>query len=144
MFHSEDYELLVLQHNCCPYCRRPIDEPNWSTSNESSYLNHFDFGFSNISSLFFYIVIQSLLSHTIDIVCHVVMWMCCMSFLKLPLESGNTCRVCPSVIIECKKGAPSASHPSWIMRIRLPWAVTDYIITLKGTWMYSVKTYIFI
>ncbi|KAK6474086.1 intraflagellar transport protein 122-like protein [Huso huso] len=26
MFHSEDYELLVLQHNCCPYCRRPIDE----------------------------------------------------------------------------------------------------------------------
>uniref|UniRef100_A0A8C5AZ78 Intraflagellar transport protein 122 homolog n=1 Tax=Gadus morhua TaxID=8049 RepID=A0A8C5AZ78_GADMO len=28
MFHSEDYELLVLQHNCCPYCRRPIDEPN--------------------------------------------------------------------------------------------------------------------
>ncbi|GCB65791.1 hypothetical protein scyTo_0007786 [Scyliorhinus torazame] len=27
MFHSEDYELLVLQHNCCPYCRRPIDEP---------------------------------------------------------------------------------------------------------------------
>uniref|UniRef100_A0A9J8CKJ5 Intraflagellar transport protein 122 homolog n=1 Tax=Cyprinus carpio carpio TaxID=630221 RepID=A0A9J8CKJ5_CYPCA len=28
MFHSEDYELLVLQHNCCPYCRRPIDEPS--------------------------------------------------------------------------------------------------------------------
>uniref|UniRef100_A0A8B9GVU9 Intraflagellar transport protein 122 homolog n=1 Tax=Astyanax mexicanus TaxID=7994 RepID=A0A8B9GVU9_ASTMX len=28
MFHSEDYELLVLQHNCCPYCRRPFDEPN--------------------------------------------------------------------------------------------------------------------
>uniref|UniRef100_A0A4W6D6D4 Intraflagellar transport protein 122 homolog n=1 Tax=Lates calcarifer TaxID=8187 RepID=A0A4W6D6D4_LATCA len=28
MFHSEDYELLVLQHSCCPYCRRPIDEPN--------------------------------------------------------------------------------------------------------------------
>ncbi|XP_072928707.1 intraflagellar transport protein 122 homolog isoform X3 [Hemitrygon akajei] len=28
MFHTEDYELLVLQHNCCPYCRRPIDEPN--------------------------------------------------------------------------------------------------------------------
>ncbi|XP_054629542.1 intraflagellar transport protein 122 homolog isoform X3 [Dunckerocampus dactyliophorus] len=28
MFHSEDYELLVLQHNCCPFCRRPIDEPN--------------------------------------------------------------------------------------------------------------------
>ncbi|XP_040048107.2 intraflagellar transport protein 122 homolog isoform X1 [Gasterosteus aculeatus] len=28
MFHSEDYELLVLQHNCCPYCRRPIDEQN--------------------------------------------------------------------------------------------------------------------
>uniref|UniRef100_A0A4W3GC19 Intraflagellar transport protein 122 homolog n=1 Tax=Callorhinchus milii TaxID=7868 RepID=A0A4W3GC19_CALMI len=26
MFHSEDYELLVLQHNCCPYCCRPIDE----------------------------------------------------------------------------------------------------------------------
>uniref|UniRef100_A0A5F8H397 Intraflagellar transport protein 122 homolog n=1 Tax=Monodelphis domestica TaxID=13616 RepID=A0A5F8H397_MONDO len=26
MFHSEDYELLVLQHNCCPYCRRRIDE----------------------------------------------------------------------------------------------------------------------
>ncbi|NXA41917.1 IF122 protein, partial [Eudromia elegans] len=22
MFHSEDYELLVLQHNCCPFCRR--------------------------------------------------------------------------------------------------------------------------
>ncbi|XP_068453196.1 intraflagellar transport protein 122 homolog isoform X2 [Clinocottus analis] len=28
MFHSEDYELLMLQHNCCPYCRRPIDEQN--------------------------------------------------------------------------------------------------------------------
>ncbi|XP_073207351.1 intraflagellar transport protein 122 homolog isoform X1 [Lepidochelys kempii] len=28
MFHSEDYELLVLQHNCCPYCRRRIDESN--------------------------------------------------------------------------------------------------------------------
>ncbi|XP_064422428.1 intraflagellar transport protein 122 homolog [Latimeria chalumnae] len=28
MSHSEDYELLVLQHNRCPYCRRPIDEPN--------------------------------------------------------------------------------------------------------------------
>ncbi|XP_029457277.1 intraflagellar transport protein 122 homolog isoform X3 [Rhinatrema bivittatum] len=28
MFHTEDYELLILQHNCCPYCRRPIDEPN--------------------------------------------------------------------------------------------------------------------
>ncbi|XP_062977490.1 intraflagellar transport protein 122 homolog isoform X2 [Elgaria multicarinata webbii] len=26
MFHSEDYELLVLQHNCCPYCRRKTDE----------------------------------------------------------------------------------------------------------------------
>uniref|UniRef100_A0A8C6RX79 Intraflagellar transport protein 122 homolog n=1 Tax=Nannospalax galili TaxID=1026970 RepID=A0A8C6RX79_NANGA len=26
MFHSEDYELLVLQHACCPYCRRPIDD----------------------------------------------------------------------------------------------------------------------
>uniref|UniRef100_A0A671QUQ6 Uncharacterized protein n=1 Tax=Sinocyclocheilus anshuiensis TaxID=1608454 RepID=A0A671QUQ6_9TELE len=28
MFHSEDYELLILQHNCCPYYRRPIDEPS--------------------------------------------------------------------------------------------------------------------
>ncbi|XP_072576359.1 intraflagellar transport protein 122 homolog isoform X5 [Vulpes vulpes] len=28
MFHSEDYELLVLQHTCCPYCRRRIDEPS--------------------------------------------------------------------------------------------------------------------
>ncbi|XP_068763206.1 intraflagellar transport protein 122 homolog [Struthio camelus] len=28
MFHSEDYELLVLQHNCCPFCRRRIDESN--------------------------------------------------------------------------------------------------------------------
>ncbi|XP_061625468.1 intraflagellar transport protein 122 homolog isoform X4 [Phyllopteryx taeniolatus] len=28
MFHSEDYELLVLQHNCCPFCRRSIDDPN--------------------------------------------------------------------------------------------------------------------
>ncbi|XP_012866043.1 PREDICTED: intraflagellar transport protein 122 homolog isoform X2 [Dipodomys ordii] len=27
MFHSEDYELLVLQHACCPYCRRRIEEP---------------------------------------------------------------------------------------------------------------------
>ncbi|VFV20037.1 intraflagellar transport protein [Lynx pardinus] len=27
MFHSEDYELLVLQHTCCPYCRRRIDDP---------------------------------------------------------------------------------------------------------------------
>lgn len=26
MFHSEDYELLVLQHTCCPYCRRRMDE----------------------------------------------------------------------------------------------------------------------
>ncbi|XP_059246357.1 intraflagellar transport protein 122 homolog isoform X2 [Mustela nigripes] len=26
MFHSEDYELLVLQHTCCPYCRRRIDD----------------------------------------------------------------------------------------------------------------------
>ncbi|KAJ3586515.1 hypothetical protein NHX12_012913 [Muraenolepis orangiensis] len=26
MFHTEDYELLVLQHNCCPYCRRPMEE----------------------------------------------------------------------------------------------------------------------
>nr|XP_013000488.1 intraflagellar transport protein 122 homolog isoform X3 [Cavia porcellus] len=26
MFHSEDYELLVLQHSCCPYCRRRIDD----------------------------------------------------------------------------------------------------------------------
>ncbi|NWQ60244.1 IF122 protein, partial [Neopipo cinnamomea] len=22
MFHTEDYELLILQHNCCPFCRR--------------------------------------------------------------------------------------------------------------------------
>nr|KAF6474415.1 intraflagellar transport 122 [Rousettus aegyptiacus] len=28
MFHSEDYELLVLQHTCCPYCRRRIDDPS--------------------------------------------------------------------------------------------------------------------
>ncbi|XP_073900563.1 intraflagellar transport protein 122 homolog isoform X7 [Castor canadensis] len=28
MFHSEDYELLVLQHACCPYCRRPISDPS--------------------------------------------------------------------------------------------------------------------
>uniref|UniRef100_A0A673HBF4 Intraflagellar transport protein 122 homolog n=1 Tax=Sinocyclocheilus rhinocerous TaxID=307959 RepID=A0A673HBF4_9TELE len=28
MFHSEDYELLILQHNCYPYCRRPIDKPS--------------------------------------------------------------------------------------------------------------------
>lgn len=27
MFHSEDYELLVLQHTCCPYCRRRTDDP---------------------------------------------------------------------------------------------------------------------
>ncbi|KAM6062280.1 intraflagellar transport protein 122 homolog isoform 6-T6 [Chlamydotis macqueenii] len=26
MFHTEDYELLVLQHNCCPFCRRRINE----------------------------------------------------------------------------------------------------------------------
>ncbi|KAJ7316950.1 hypothetical protein JRQ81_003112 [Phrynocephalus forsythii] len=26
MFHSEDYELLVLQYDCCPYCRRKSDE----------------------------------------------------------------------------------------------------------------------
>nr|XP_008115197.1 PREDICTED: intraflagellar transport protein 122 homolog isoform X3 [Anolis carolinensis] len=26
MFHSEDYELLVLQYNCCPYCQRRTDE----------------------------------------------------------------------------------------------------------------------
>nr|KAF6335234.1 intraflagellar transport 122 [Pipistrellus kuhlii] len=28
MFHSEDYELLVLQHTHCPYCRRHIDDPS--------------------------------------------------------------------------------------------------------------------
>ncbi|XP_075289324.1 intraflagellar transport protein 122 homolog isoform X3 [Opisthocomus hoazin] len=28
MFHTEDYELLVLQHSCCPFCRRRIDESN--------------------------------------------------------------------------------------------------------------------
>uniref|UniRef100_A0A671FTF5 Intraflagellar transport protein 122 homolog n=1 Tax=Rhinolophus ferrumequinum TaxID=59479 RepID=A0A671FTF5_RHIFE len=28
MFHSEDYELLVLQHTCCPYCRRRVDDPS--------------------------------------------------------------------------------------------------------------------
>ncbi|XP_045145788.1 intraflagellar transport protein 122 homolog isoform X1 [Echinops telfairi] len=28
MFHSEDYELLVLQHTCCPYCRRRMDDPS--------------------------------------------------------------------------------------------------------------------
>ncbi|XP_037586072.1 intraflagellar transport protein 122 homolog [Cebus imitator] len=27
MFHSEDYELLVLQHGCCPYCRKRKDDP---------------------------------------------------------------------------------------------------------------------
>nr|KAF6420444.1 intraflagellar transport 122 [Molossus molossus] len=27
MFHSEDYELLVLQHTRCPYCRRHINDP---------------------------------------------------------------------------------------------------------------------
>ncbi|XP_070319507.1 intraflagellar transport protein 122 homolog isoform X5 [Odocoileus virginianus] len=28
MFHSEDYELLLLQHTCCPYCRRRADDPS--------------------------------------------------------------------------------------------------------------------
>ncbi|XP_041319213.1 intraflagellar transport protein 122 homolog isoform X2 [Pyrgilauda ruficollis] len=28
MFHTEDYELLILQNNCCPFCRRRIDESN--------------------------------------------------------------------------------------------------------------------
>ncbi|XP_038004959.1 intraflagellar transport protein 122 homolog isoform X2 [Motacilla alba alba] len=28
MFHTEDYELLILQHNCCPFCRRRVDESN--------------------------------------------------------------------------------------------------------------------
>uniref|UniRef100_A0A4W2GWS1 Intraflagellar transport protein 122 homolog n=1 Tax=Bos indicus x Bos taurus TaxID=30522 RepID=A0A4W2GWS1_BOBOX len=28
MFHSEDYELLLLQHTCCPYCRRRMDDPS--------------------------------------------------------------------------------------------------------------------
>ncbi|XP_017924259.1 intraflagellar transport protein 122 homolog isoform X3 [Manacus vitellinus] len=28
MFHTEDYELLILQHNCCPFCRRRRDESN--------------------------------------------------------------------------------------------------------------------
>ncbi|NWZ69877.1 IF122 protein, partial [Acrocephalus arundinaceus] len=28
MFHTEDYELLILQHNCCPFCRRRTDESN--------------------------------------------------------------------------------------------------------------------
>ena len=26
MFHSEDYELLVLEKNGCPYCRRPNED----------------------------------------------------------------------------------------------------------------------
>ncbi|XP_032555063.1 intraflagellar transport protein 122 homolog isoform X2 [Chiroxiphia lanceolata] len=28
MFHTEDYELLILQHSCCPFCRRRKDESN--------------------------------------------------------------------------------------------------------------------
>ncbi|KAM4893670.1 intraflagellar transport protein 122 homolog [Sylvia borin] len=28
MFHTEDYELLILQHNCCPFCRWKTDESN--------------------------------------------------------------------------------------------------------------------
>ncbi|XP_027496211.1 intraflagellar transport protein 122 homolog isoform X1 [Corapipo altera] len=28
MFHTEDYELLILQHSCCPFCRRRRDESN--------------------------------------------------------------------------------------------------------------------
>uniref|UniRef100_A0A8C3QNZ5 Intraflagellar transport protein 122 homolog n=1 Tax=Cyanoderma ruficeps TaxID=181631 RepID=A0A8C3QNZ5_9PASS len=28
MFHTEDYELLILQHNCCPFCRWRTDESN--------------------------------------------------------------------------------------------------------------------
>ncbi|XP_066183218.1 intraflagellar transport protein 122 homolog [Sylvia atricapilla] len=28
MFHTEDYELLILQHNCCPFCRWRADESN--------------------------------------------------------------------------------------------------------------------
>ncbi|XP_028334450.1 intraflagellar transport protein 122 homolog isoform X6 [Physeter macrocephalus] len=28
MFHAEDYELLALQHTCCPYCRRRVDDPS--------------------------------------------------------------------------------------------------------------------
>uniref|UniRef100_A0A8C3QNU4 Intraflagellar transport protein 122 homolog n=1 Tax=Cyanoderma ruficeps TaxID=181631 RepID=A0A8C3QNU4_9PASS len=27
MFHTEDYELLILQHNCCPFCRRVSPAP---------------------------------------------------------------------------------------------------------------------
>ncbi|XP_039932513.1 intraflagellar transport protein 122 homolog isoform X1 [Hirundo rustica] len=28
MFHTEDYELLILQHNCCPFCRWRTDDSN--------------------------------------------------------------------------------------------------------------------
>uniref|UniRef100_A0A8C3Y9S5 Intraflagellar transport protein 122 homolog n=1 Tax=Catharus ustulatus TaxID=91951 RepID=A0A8C3Y9S5_CATUS len=28
MFHTEDYELLILQNNCCPFCRRRTEESN--------------------------------------------------------------------------------------------------------------------
>lgn len=63
--------------------------------------------------------------------------MCYMLLLELALESNNACSVCVPLIMECRKSAPSANQPSWIMRIRLPRAVTGYIITLKGPW--SVK-----
>lgn len=62
-----------------------------------------------------------------------------MLFFERFLKSSNSCSVCVSVIIECEKSAASANQPKWIIRIRLPWAVTDYIIVLKGTRVYSVK-----
>lgn len=68
--------------------------------------------------------------------------MCYVLLLELALESNNAYSVCVPLIMECRKSAPSANQPSWIMRIRLPRAVTSYIITLKGPW--SVKKNIFI
>lgn len=54
-----------------------------------------------------------------------------MLFFERFLESSNSCSVSASVIIECEKSAASANQPKWIIRIRLPWAVTDNIV-FKG------------
>lgn len=67
--------------------------------------------------------------------------MCYILLLKLALESNNACSVCVPLIMECRKSAPSANQPSWIMRIRLPRAVTSYIITLKGLWSVKISLY---
>ena len=37
VFHTDDYELLVLQKGHCPYCRKHLDEPEVKTDALNGY-----------------------------------------------------------------------------------------------------------